>query len=150
MQKQRTSPDMQASPAAELMLLQNLDFSHADETNLACRVMSEHTSSEQLGLQRVFLKGVCQHADIQLAIMQMQAHPLCAAEDERYHQLVLHRMAQLQGMLWGYTESCSSLCLFGSYQNQGSAAMLVASSFEWAPVLSALGFKSTITRCYTQ
>ena len=88
---------MQLKTAAQLAVIQALDYNQPDEVNLACQIMGTHMPLAG-DLQQAFFGGICQSADVALALEKLQLYSQQAEQQEHFYSILLQRLASVPGV----------------------------------------------------
>ena len=84
--------------AATLAVFQAIDFGQQEEAEAAHQILMDRSPASRLKLQNAFLSGVCQFADVGLALDHLQRYSQQAEEHEHLYQTVLTRLAFSEGI----------------------------------------------------
>ena len=85
-----------------IAVLRALKLHVPGEARMACWLFTT-AASPGTELQQVFLKGLCSHARIQMALTQLQHHHLLAAQNSQVYSVLLPRLSSGQLMLRSLT-----------------------------------------------
>ena len=89
-----------------IAVLRALKLGVPGEAHMACWLFTT-AASPSTELQEVFLKGLCSHAEVQMALTQLQHHHVLAAQNSQVYSALLPRLSPGQLMLGSICSNCA-------------------------------------------